>query len=186
MKQRRTIPRINEESTVKVIILYILDQLQLALSFQTLTEIILWDGEVNYFVFADCLQDLTEKGALVKKKEAGSEEELYSITPFGKGILENVSGMLLASMKSQLMRSATRLLAFKHSGRTVGSKVEKENEGYRLVCSVKDRKYDLLEVKLYLDNLEEAQLLQKRFDEKAEHIYRSILALLSGDAKLLE
>ncbi len=185
MKQRKMIPRINDESTVKVIILYILDQLKTPLSFQTLTEIILWDGEVNYFIFADCLQDLTQKGALEKKKE-GEGEELYSITPFGKGILDNVSGVLLASMKSQLMRSATRLLAFKKTGKNVSSAVEPENEGFRLTCSIKDSKFDLLEVKLYLDNIEEAQMLQKRFDEKAEHIYRSILALLSGDAKLLE
>lgn len=185
MKKRREIPQIHEDSTVKVIILYLLDELQRPLDFQTLTEIIMWDGQVNYFTFADCLEDLADKGALAKTGEKG--KELYTLTPFGKGILENVSGMLLESMKSQLMRSATRLLAYNSTGKAVKARVEPLSDGgAHLICAVEDHQHRLLEIKLYLDTREEAELFAKRFDQQAEHIYRGVLALVSGDAKILE
>ena len=186
MKKPREIPQIHEESTVRVIILYLLEELKRSLDFHTLTEIILWDGQVNYFTFADCLEDLARKGAVSKTGEKG--KELYAITPFGRGILENVSGMLLASMKSQLMRSATRLLAFNSTGKAVKARVEPlpEEGGCHLICAVEDHQHRLLEVKLFLDNEDEAALYAKRFDQQAEHIYRGVLALISGDAKILE
>ncbi len=186
MKKRREIPQIHESGTVKVIILYLLRELNRSLDFRTLTEIIMWDGQVNYFTFADCLEDLSRKGAVNKAGEKG--KELYSITPFGEGILENVSDLLLESMKSQLMRSATRLLAFNSTGKAVKAAVEPaaDGEGCHLVCAVEDHQHRLLEVKLFMDTEEEAELFAKRFDQQAEHIYRGILALLSGDAKILE
>lgn len=185
MRKPKEIPQIHEDSTVKVIILYLLNELQRPLDFHTLTEIILWDGQVNYFTFADCLEDLSRKGAVSKTGQEG--KEVYTITPFGKGILENVSGMLVASMKRQLMRSATRLLAFNSTGKAVKATVEPlPNGGCHLICGVEDHQHRLLEVKLFLDNQEEGELFAKRFDERAEHIYRGILALISGDSKILD
>ena len=107
-KKKVPFPKINEESTIKVIILFLLDELKTPLSFQTLTEIILWDGSVNYFIFADCLDNLAQKGAV--DKETVGKETLYSINSFGKDILENVSDLLKDSIKTQMLRSATRLL----------------------------------------------------------------------------
>ena len=183
-KAKPNIPRINDNSTVKVIILFLLNELDCALNFRTLTQIILWDERVNYFVFADCLHDLSVKGALTKGVEDG--EEVYSINDFGRQILESVSDTLLATMKRSLMRSATRVLAFNRTGSVISTKATPDGEGLQVQCLIQDRQHKLLDLQVYVDSEDEAFVFQKRFDEKAEHIYRSILALLSGEVKLLE
>lgn len=182
-KKKVPFPKINEESTIKVIILFLLDELKTPLSFQTLTEIILWDGSVNYFIFADCLDNLAQKGAV--DKETVGKETLYSINSFGKDILENVSDLLKDSIKTQMLRSATRLLAFNRRGNVVKSEVKPLENGNELICTIKDRDNTLLDLHLYLDKKDEADKMAQRFDEKAEVIFRGVMALLSGEAKFI-
>ena len=83
------------------------------------------------------------------------------------------------------MRSATRLLAFKKDGTNICSKIEPKNSGFELSCSINNKKFNLLDIKMYFDNREEAELLQSGFDKQAERVYSSLLALLSGDSKFI-
>lgn len=175
--------RLYDDDKIKVIILYLLNELGEAYDFETISEIVVWDGSINYFVFNDCFNQLVNIGAIAKETDDGTD--YFSITDRGREALEAVEDRLIDFVKSKIMRSATRLIAFKKSGSTISSHVEKENDGFKLTCTVKNRKFDLMELKLYLDNKEEVDLLQHGFEERAEHIYSSILALLSGDARFL-
>jgi len=174
--------RINDEYKIKIFILYMLDNLDGELTYDTLNEIVLWDGTVNFFIYCDCFDDLLKKGAISSKVVSG--EEVYSITPMGKDILSAVEGDLLEQVKKKLLTSAARLLAFKKNGSRSSTEVTKYKDGYSLECKIQDNKRELLSIKLYLDNLIEAELLRSRFDEKSEVIYRGVVALLSGEAKL--
>ena len=184
MSRRKKLPaRIEDDYTIKVIILFLLRELKKPLSFQTLSEIIIWDEKVNYFVFTSCLADLTDRGAVSVKNEGGGD--IYSINELGLELLKEVEDSLLDSVKARMLRSATRLFAYNRSGSVINSQVIPDGNGYKLICTVKDNKFDLMELKIYVDSTEEAQFLKNRFDEKAELVYRGVIALLSGDADLL-
>ncbi|MEA4832191.1 MAG: DUF4364 family protein [Oscillospiraceae bacterium] len=176
--------KICDEKKVKIFILFLLDRLNCRLSGETLTEIILWDGTINYFVYCDCLRALANGGLV----DAQGEEynEAYSITPLGKSVLEEVESDVLEDAKKKLLVSAARLLAFNSRGSRVESSVKTlDSGGYELSCAIHDDRYSLFELKLYLDNRGEAENMSNRFDEKAESIYRGVLALLTGDTKLV-
>jgi hypothetical protein len=83
------------------------------------------------------------------------------------------------------MISATRLLAFKKNGSTVSTRLEPKENGCYLICTIRNNKFDLLELKMFFDHKEEADLLQIEFDRRAEHIYSGILALLTGDTNYI-
>ena len=48
--------RLYKDDEIKMIILYLLNELDDAYDFQTLSEIIVWDGSISYFVFSQCFK----------------------------------------------------------------------------------------------------------------------------------
>ena len=117
-------------------------------------------------------------------KEDG--EPLFSISETGRQNLQEVEGTLLRYVKEKIMRSATRLIAFKKNGSKVESRIDPQGEGFVLTTAIRNQKFDLMELKLYLDNKEEAKILKAGFDDRAEKIYSGILALYSGDTRYFD
>ena len=177
--------RLYDDNKIKLILLYLLHELDEAFDFQTISEIIVWDGSINYFVFTDCFNQLVENGAIEKITDPDGKKELYAISQKGKVSIEAVEDTLLKYIKERIMRSATRLLAFKNNGSNVSSVITEDDGGFHLSCSLHNKKFSLLDINLYLDNKEEAELLKMGFDHRAEQIYGAILALLSDDSKYL-
>ena len=177
--------RLYKDEQIKLILLYMLHELETALDFQTLSEIIVWDGSINYFVFNECFNQLLENGSIEKVEDPNGKRELYAISQQGRTSIEAVEDTLLSFVKERIMRSATRLLAFKKDGTNISSAIEEKNGGYELCCEIKNNKFNLIELKMYVDNKEEAQILQTGFEQKAEQVYSSLLALLSGDPKFI-
>lgn len=177
--------RLYNDEKIKLILLYLLNELDDAYDYQTISEIIVWDGSINYFVFTDCFNQLVENGAIERKHDDNTGKELYEISALGKTSIEAVEDSLLKFIKARIMRSATRLLAFKKDGSNIESRIEPENEGYRLSCKIMNKKWSLLELNLFFDNKEEAEMMQAGFVKRAEDVYSNILGLLSEDTKYL-
>jgi len=177
--------RLYNDEKIKLILLYLLNELDDSFDFQTISEIIVWDGSINYFVFTDCFNQLVENGSIQKTINPENGKELFSISPIGKISIEAVEDTLLKFIKERIMCSATRLLAFKRDGSSLSSEIHQKPEGYELICTLKNRKFNLLEIKMFFDNKEEAELLQMGFDKRGEHVYSSLLALLSEDSKFI-
>ena len=173
--------KITDENKIKIFILYLLNKLDRKMDFNTLAEIILWDGTINYFYFADGLAKLTENGLVEKLGE--EENGIYQITELGRNILADVEDDLLNTAKEKLMRSSARLFAYKKNGSMIKGEIEKLDEGYNLHCSIVDRDHELLKLSVYLDNIEEADYMKEMFEDKAEIVYRGVIALLTGEAR---
>ncbi len=176
--------RLYNDEKIKTLLLYLLNELDDSYDFQTISEIIVWDGSINYFVFTECFNQLVKNGAFASETDE-NDTELFHITPLGKEMLHAVEDTLLKFVKERIMRSATRLLAFKKDGSNVTTTIEPEHNGYNLTCAIKNKKFTLLELKMYFDHKEEAELLQVEFDSRAERIYSGILALLTGDTSFI-
>jgi hypothetical protein len=176
--------RLYKDDEIKLIVLYLLNELDDAYDFQTISEIIVWDGSISYFVFSQCFDELIQSGA-IEKISTSDEKDLFAISQIGRISIKEVEDSILGFVKERIMRSATRLLAFKKDGTNICSKIEPKNGGYELSCSIKNKKINLLDINMYFDNKEEAELLQAGFDNQAERVYSSLLALLSGDSKYI-
>lgn len=177
--------RLYKDEEIKLIILYLLNELDDQFDFQTLSEIIVWDGSISYFVFTQCFSELINTGAIEKIEIGEGIEPEFMISAIGRDFIKDAKDALLAFVKERIMRSATRLLAFKKDGTNITSRIEPKNSGYQLSCFIRNKKFDLLEINMYLDNLEEAELLQQNFEKQAERVYSNLLAQLSGDSKFI-
>lgn len=84
----------NEQYTAnKILILFILDKLDMKLTDNSLSAVLLGPGLVNYFTVQECREDLIAKGC-VRRELDSSGSVLYSITEKGRERLAQMRYML--------------------------------------------------------------------------------------------
>ena len=78
------------------------------------------------------------------------------------------------------------MIAFKKKGTKISTDVKALPRGkYELKCTIIDDGLELMDLKFVLDNQKQVDRMVYNFDSRPEHIYRGILALLSGEVDYL-
>ena len=54
-----------DETKIKIYILYLIENIHVPLDMNTVTEIILFDGTVNYFIYSECIRELVKSGLII-------------------------------------------------------------------------------------------------------------------------
>lgn len=173
---------LTDKFEIKVFILYLLKNIKEPLEYSTVNDIVIQDGYVNYFDFSICFAELLESGQI---NEIKGDKNRYVISEAGSVAVENVETKLFNSVREKALRSALRLLAFYKDGSKITSLVEQSGNGYTLQCKIEDRNKTSLDLKVFLTEKYYADTLKCNFDNRAESIYKGILALLSGDVNFI-
>lgn len=170
---------ISEKTDVKIFILFLLDNIGYPLDEETLSEIILENGYVGYFDFAECFSELTDEGHIVSADALG--KSYYAISDLGHAIASELQGGILAPIREKSLRSALRILSFKKKNATLHSDVyETDEKKFCVRCRICESGRDALDVSLTLDTKEKAEQVKRNFLENPEEVYRGIMAVLSG------
>ena len=93
--------RLYKDDQIKLIILYLLNALDDSYDFQTLSEIIIWDGAINYFVFSQCFDELLNTGLIEKIDQENEIKPFYRISEIGKISIQEVEDTLLTFIKER-------------------------------------------------------------------------------------
>lgn len=174
---------LTEKFEIKVFILYLLKNLNEPLDYDTISEIVVQDGFVNFFDFADCFADLIDAGQIDPILE--TEIPTYLISPIGREAVENVETKIYNTVREQALRSAQRLIALRRNGIRISSDIAPCEEGYSLTCSITDNTKTLMNVQLYITEERYAHQLRGNFEDNAENVYKGMMALLSGDVNYI-
>lgn len=174
---------LTEKFEIKVFILYLLKSLNLPLDYDTISEIVVQDGFVNFFDFADCFADLVDAGQI----DAFFETEIptYLISETGRETVSNVETKVYNTVREQALRSAQRLIALRRDGIRISSDLVPCEDGYSIKCSITDSTKTLMNVELYVTEERYAHQLQGNFEDNAEIVYKGVMALLSGDVNYI-
>jgi hypothetical protein len=173
---------LTDKLDIKVFILFLLKNIKEPLEYSTINDIVIQDGFVNYFDFSICFGELVESGQI---EEIPGEKSLYRISEVGEMAVENVEMRLFTSVREKALRSALRLLAFYKTGNRITSTVTEKDGGYVLNCVIADNNRKLLDLNVFLTEKYYAETLKHNYDERAENIYKGVLALLSGDVNYI-
>jgi hypothetical protein len=173
---------LTEKLDIKVFILFLLKNIKEPLEYSTVNDIVIQDGFVNYFDFSICFGELVECGQI---EEIPGEKSTYRISKAGEEAVANVEMRLFTSVREKALRSALRLLAFYKTGNRITSSVTEKDGGYILNCTIADSSRKLLDLNVFLTEKYYAETLKNNFDERAESIYKGVLALLSGDVNYI-
>lgn len=175
---------LKDKNDVKIFILYLMRNIGYPLDFDNINDIVVQDGIVGYFDFADCFAELLDTGNIAEVKADGVC--LYEITEQGIHVADNLQSNILTAIRERSLKSALRLLSFKKKG----SKIRYESEpvetgGYRLTCSIVEEREEIMKISVFLDNKAQLDKMEYNFEKNPEVVYRGLLALLSGEINYL-
>lgn len=166
---------ISDKLEIKFLILYIMARVVEPVPFETVQELSMCDGGVDYFGFSECLADL------VRTEHLRLEEGVYHITDKGR----RNSAVCESSLPYSVRMEAERRLALCNEQLRRRALVKAdlrplEKGGYEVSLSLSDELDELMSLKLLVTRQDMALELQKRFRERAEELYAKILSDLCG------
>ena len=177
-----------DKNYVKVFILYLLWNIDMPLDFATVNDIMIQDGYVGYFDFAECFGELLDDGHI--SEETGEDGTAkYRITESGRHVAENLSGDIFEEIRDKSLKSALRLLSFRERKAELSFSCDEIPEdnggGFEVTCEIKEHGSVTCSVTLRVDVQSRADAIRKNFYEHPEAIYRGAVALLLGDVNYI-
>lgn len=162
----------------KVLILYVLNTANKALTNDVLYKLVLSATDMNYFYFQQFILDLINvKYIFSFQKE---DQTLYQITDSGKRTLDLTLDLLPGIIK---LKADTNLKSILDSSEEESSIVAEftplsENH-YTIVCKIIENNETVFEVKTFAGSREEAKNIVSNWQDHAESIYPKILDILT-------
>ncbi len=161
---------------IKILICYMLLGVGEPMERQMVTELIAGNGMANFFETAAAVDELARQGHLTE------EEGRISLTETGRQVGDTLAGMIPYTLRERSVKAALQLLTRirREQGNTV--ELEKLDHGYRVTCTIQDSASPLMSVSLRVADDMQAGLIRENFLDDPTLLYRSLLAILTGDA----
>ncbi len=173
-----------DKTEIKIYILYIfrlLKNLEQKITFELMSEVVNWEGAVNYFDFSECFTDLLENASIIE----GEEKDEYVISEKGMMIIDTMDKTLIATVRDSAMRSLMRFFSFKKDGSLYLNEIVKEDNGWRIRCYLKSGNKILVEANIFSENRAYLEKISLNFEQNATKAIDGIVGFLSGDVDFL-
>ncbi len=177
---------LGSKQTVKVFVLYLMQNVGYPMDFVTVNDIIMQTDYVAYLDFAESFAEMLDMGLIQQKGECPSGEPAYAVTEKGRTVAESMQDTILPSILEEALAAALRHLDFSRRGVKVSCRTSPAvGGGYDLHCALCERDTPLFSLALHVDSAARAAAMAEQFRANPEHIYRASLALLSGNVNYL-
>ena len=161
----------------KVLILYVLEKANKALTNDVLYKIVLAAVNMNYFYFQQFLLDLINVGYIFSFQK--EEQTLYSITDSGKRTL--TLDLLPGIIKLQADTNLKPILDSSEEEQSIVAEYTPLNENhYTIICKVVDNNETVFEIKTFAGSREQAKEIVDNWQTNADDIYPKILSILTN------
>ena len=161
---------------IKILICYMLLGVGEPMERQIVTELIAGNGMANFFETAAAVDELARQGHLTE------EEGRISLTETGRQVGDTLAGMIPYTLRERSVKAALQLLTRIRREQENTVELEKLDHGYRVTCTIQDSASPLMSVSLRVADDMQAGLIRENFLDDPTLLYRSLLAILTGDA----
>lgn len=165
---------------IKILLCYMLHTVGQPMHRDQVTDIITTEGLANYFDTEEAIEELIRLQHLVQ-----SDDRQLATTVTGGQIGESLSVRVPYTVRDRAVNAALQLLKRRAIERE--NKVEMQRldaGGFEVTCIVQDQTVDLLRVTLRVTDEWQAKQIKEQFLTDPSLLYRSTLAVLTGDAAL--
>lgn len=163
---------IHDKLDVKLLVLYILDRAAAPIDFDTLTDLALCDGGVDYFLFAEAAAELLDSGHL------NQQGELYSITDKGRRACAAGETSLSPVIRQRCSRRLAPLNEILKRKAQIRSEVVEQPQGFDVRLSMDDDQGSLFSLTMLASTREDAQRIADAFIDHPDRIYNGLLGVL--------
>ena len=172
----------------KVLILYILKNINKAITNNALYKIILSVIDMNYFYYQQFLLDLVKNDFILTYEQ--EEQNLYLITDNGIKTLELTEDILPGILKLQVDTNLKHTLENVNEEESIVAEYTPINENYyNVTCKIMENNECLFEVKTFAGSREQAKQIVENWKRHAGTMYPKLLEILTqnfGDEPLEE
>ena len=164
---------------IKILICYMLDGAGEPMPRQAILDIIAGGGMANFFETGAAIDELVRLHNL-EEDAAGR----LSLSEKGRQAASTLFGSIPYTLRERSVKAALHLLTRIRRERENSVKMEKLPNGYTVTCTIHDMEAPLLSLTLRVADEPQAQLIREEFLNDPVLLYRSVLAILTGDAGL--
>lgn len=169
----------SNETTGKLILLYVLDKMECELTEDTIIDMCYYQTKwVSYFTCKIALSELTRSG-YIQEVASVQTDKYFKITSEGRACLSYFFNEIPTSLKEQIVQFIhDNKLAYKRK-QEYYSDIVKNKDGTYLVClKILEPTSTDLEIKLIASNQETAKQIQSNWQENASKVYAGIFDAL--------
>lgn len=169
----------SNETTGKLILLYVLDKMECDLTEDTIIDMCYYQKKwVSYFTCKIALSEL-EKSGYVQEVESIQQDKYYKITPEGRSCLSYFFNEIPTSLKEEIASFILEnKLVFKRKQEYFSDLVKNKDGSYTVILKIIEPTSTNLELKLNAANFDTAKEIQKNWQEHASKVYASIFDTL--------
>lgn len=162
----------------KVLILYVLEKANKALTNDVLYKIVLAAVNMNYFYFQQFMLDLINVGYIYSFQK--EDQTLYTITDSGKRTLDLTLDLLPGIIKLQADTNLKPILDSSEEEQSIVAEYTPLSENhYTIICKVVDNNETVFEIKTFAGSREQAKEIVDNWQNNANEIYPKILSILT-------
>ena len=155
---------------IKILICYMLAGAGEPMPRQAVLDVIAGNGMANFFEASAAIDELLRVGSLA---ELPGERLTVSQT---------LSRSIPYTLRDRSVKASLQLLARIRREQENTVEMEKNGLGCQVTCRIGDEKAPLMTLKLSVADDLQAKLIREHFLDQPELLYRSVLAVLTGDA----
>lgn len=169
---------IHDPLDVKLLVLYIMSRIAAPIDFATLTDLVLCDDGVDYFLYAQAVEELVNSGHLSK-----DESGLYAITEKGRTNSDIMESSLPSVIRGRCNRALARLNDALRRSQQVTATVTQREGRYQVELGLADDLGPLLQLTLTVPSQAQGDQIAQRFQSCPEESFNTILAHLLQEPK---
>lgn len=167
---------------IKILICYLLYNLEQPLSFEQMDELLENEGVVNYFEFSDAISKLLHSNHIFVFKTENNED-FYTITELGAQTAVTFQKTLPYTVRKKTLEAAQTLVEKKKSEAQNVVSIKKVPDGCIVRLTIKDIGSDLFDLSLFTPNQKQAELVKKNFLKDPLTLYKCCIDLLTDENK---
>jgi len=169
---------LKELTEAKLIILYILEQINMPLSHTQLTEIAMKDSLMNYFIFHQYLSELVNGNQIRVTEQNG--KQVYTITPEGKQTLEFFGNRISFTIREKILKTVNEVKKDFIKSRQIISDYQPRNEKeYVIECKIIENDACLIHLSLIVGTKAQAKSICDYWQSNAEQAYLQIISAVT-------
>ncbi len=170
--------RFNELAESKLIILFLLYQMDMSLSTAQLVDFAVQGEYMDYFSFQQYIAQLLESG-MIDSTVTESNTTMYSITGEGEDVLRLFSKQIPYSKRTAICDYVSEnKKRIKREFEVVANYFYNAENDYMVKCGVYEDDTALMEINLSVVSKEQAKLIKRNWKENVTELYGKILSVM--------
>ncbi len=170
---------IHDPLDIKLLVLYVMSRVAAPVDFAALTALALQDDGMDYFLFAQAVEELVASGHLML-----GDDGLYSITEKGRAnsaVMENSLPSVVRGRCNRALASHNNAL---RRAEQVTAQVDTMEEGRcQLTLGLSDDAGELFRLTLAMPDRAQAQSVADSFQAAPDKLFHALVAVLLDDGK---